>query len=231
LIEVVHRNHSNEESIGYAVDDSTLPHAVSSANGFKGFRMDENKRIIQFSDIYNRNQPEFFNIDGPILINGKYYAVAEKGDGAGIIDEEGNPLAGFDFIYKELVWNRTASGRDSWFYFMDKDGKTGFINDKGQKKLEGELIEYPFHSNNMFGYGIQQGKDSYGVIDLLKMQWVIKPQPLYIQRADGTSKAGCKKYADRREDMIDVYFLVNDKGADPAEYYIDRNMKVYKPKH
>jgi hypothetical protein len=229
LMEVVYRDRS-EPTIDYAIDDQELPHQLSGADGFKGFKMDENKRIIQFSDIYNRVEPQFFNIDGPILIDGKYYAVAEKGEASGVIDEEGNPLPGFDFVHKQLVWNRAASGRDTWFYYEDNEGNKGFINHKRQTKLAGELLAYVFQGGNMFDYGIQEGKDSFGVVDIQKMEWVIKPQRLYIRGADGTTKAACKKYTGEREDMIDVYFMVYDKGADPEEYYIDRNMKAYKPK-
>lgn len=231
LEDISYRDHSDPE-FAIAMDDSDQqgPFPISSANGFKGFKMDEEKQITHFSDIYNRMQPHFFNIRGPFVINGKYYAVAEKGDASGVIDEEGNSLPGFDFIHDQLVYNSAATGGDTWFYYEAKDGTKGFINHKGKKKLAGELVDYPFSSINLFDFGVQRNNEVSGVIDLQKMEWVIKPQPLFIQRIYGTTNAACKNYTSKRKDMIDVYFRVIKAGAEPDEYYIDRKMRVYKPK-
>ena len=230
LMEVVHRDHGYPDLAIAALDDTEGPFPISSADGFKGFKMNEKKEITHFSDIYHRVTPAMFNISGPYLINGKYYAIADKDDASGVIDEEGNSLPGFDFVHRHLTMNSRSKDGDTWFYYEDMNGKKGFMNSSGKKKLEGELLDYAFMSNNRFDYGLQRGKDTYGIIDLRTMEWVIKPQPLVIQSLNGTTKAPCKKYTDKREDLIDVYFLVYDRNANPDVYYIDREMKVYKPR-
>jgi hypothetical protein len=227
LGDVVYRDHRDPD-FGAVLYDEGGPFPISSANGFKGFKMDENKRITHFSDIYNRAQPALFNIHGPFVINGKYYAVAEKGDASGVIDEDGNSLKGFDFVHHELVFNSRTTDGDVWFYYEEKNGQRGFINHKGKKKLAGQLYDYPFSSMDLFNFGVQENDKSFGVVDLQKMEWVIKPQSLPIIRIKGTTTAACKKDTEDRKDMIDVYFLVSERGKEP--YYIDRNMKAYKPK-
>jgi hypothetical protein len=68
------------------------------------------------------------------------------------------------------------------------------------------------------------------VLDLERMEWVIKRQPLLIHMVKGTTTDTCKAFSEARKALIEPYFLILNQENDFEEYYIDKNLKVYKPK-
>jgi len=207
-----------------ASEDDLGPTPINK-NDFKGFTLNEKNEITHFSDIYNRYTPKFFNISGPFLINGKYYAIAHKEKRSGVIDQEGNPLPSFDFVHAELVKNLEDAQENIWFYYNDDSGKGGFINEKGETKLAGELISYPFQSNMVFGFGIQSNEQLSGVLDRNKMEWVIKPQSRKITQIDYSYVGDCSRKGSKG--YVALYFLI-ENGSNA--YYIDKDLKEYRPK-
>ena len=211
------------------------PRRISSSNGFKGFQMDEQNQLIAYSDIYNSSSVPTFNVSIPFSIDDKFYAVARKKIGCGIIDEEGNTLEGFDFNYKILVpLAKYRSYRDSvmWFYFEDNEGNTGFINKSGEQKMYKELLRYPLTSHNYFGYNIQASRgehEMFGVLDLVKLEWLIKPQSQKIMKIDyATDLEDVDKFSiDARNQVILFYYNYDRKTKD--KYYLSKALDIMKP--
>lgn len=227
VVEIIYPKRDEDHNIEvFEADENQGPFPESSSDGFRGFKMNSRNEITSFSDIYNRSTPEFFNVHGPFAINSKYYIVAHKPERSGVIDEFGNALKGFEFIHKDLVWNRYANEK-KWFYYVDSIGNMGFISENRELKLHGELLSYPFTSNDRFDFNIQTGNNRYGILDTQKMEWVIKPQQLNIISIAATHNRGCNSYPNDRSELLDLYFLISDKGD---RYFMDRNMKVYRPK-
>jgi len=238
LIDVRREAGSDDRAIGVAGDEPKGPEVMRSTDGFKGFKLDENNRIVGVSDLYDRYDGDWdWNVVGPFMINGKPYAVAHKKERSGIIDQAGNALRGFDFVHKELVRNVHAAGPLHWFYVVDEAGRQGFISEKGKTKLMGELMSYPFVSTDVMDYHIQDndritnpGTRLWGVLDQANMAWVIKPQPVNIERIDFLPWNVCGtnfNWNVKRDEKAEVYFLF--KSGDDA-WYVDRRGKAYKPK-
>jgi hypothetical protein len=205
-----------------AEDEGPQP---SYDKNFKGFKVNDQGEIIYFSSIYNRYQPAFFNINGPFKINGVYYAIAHKTDRSGVIDQDGNPLPLFDFMHYELVRNYSRSDGETWFYYKEESGKGGFVSEKGETRLAGELIGYPFYSSDVLDNNIQSDQKQWGVLDKKNMTWVIRPQSLPIQAIGYSYHDSCQTPS--AKNAIELYFLIRD-GSNA--YYIDKNMKAYKPR-
>jgi hypothetical protein len=227
VLEVIYPNHDNYELIGIDHSDEMAPKSVGSADGFKGFKLDSENQITVFSDIYNRFQPSFFNVEGPFMINGRYYIIAHQQERSGVIDQEGNPLRHFNFVHKKLTWNRWSVAELKWFYFTDDDDKNGFISESGEIRLYDEMIDYPFNSTDRFNFNIQRGRETSGILDYEKMEWLIKPQPLKITAIYATHTAGCKEDTNNRSKLVELYFFVQEGNAG---YYIDKNLNAFKPK-
>ncbi|PWV56353.1 hypothetical protein C7475_101868 [Chitinophaga sp. S165] len=212
-----------------AEEEAKYPKHISSKDGFKGFNMDENGKITTFSDIYTGVSPVFFNISEPFKLNNAYHAIVHKSKRDGIIDQQGNPFPGFNFVHKDLVWNNRVPGSLKWFYMTDTLGKSGFINEDGDKKCYGELLSYPFYSNDRFNLSVQNNKDSSGILDVSTMEWVLKPQPIHITRTEISHNGDChlSNVEIKDENIIGVYYLV-EKGENA--YYIDKLGTKYWPK-
>ncbi len=212
-----------------------IPRAISSRDGFKGFQMNDENELTYYSDIYNSSSVPAFNVSVPFLIDGKYHAVARKYTGAGIIDQKGNPLKGFDFNFETLVpLAKYLAYRDSviWFYFKDKEGNTGFINPVGETKMYNELLRYPLASNNIFGYNVQKSKGDdpvYGVLDYVKFEWLIKPQPqkiISMKYATGQADIDKSSVEDRNRVTL-YYFSFERKPRD--NYFLNKDLEIMRP--
>jgi hypothetical protein len=226
-ISIKYPKHSNDSDESMIMDirvEDEGPQPSYDTN-FKGFKMNDQGEIIYFSSIYDRYQPAFFNISGPYKINGVYYAVAHKAGRSGVIDQEGNPLPLFDFVHHELVHNYSRPDGETWFYYKEESGKGGFVSEKGETRLAGELIGYPFYSSDVLDYNIQSDQKQWGILDKKNMTWVIRPQSLPIKAIGYSYQGNCQTLS--AENAIELYFLIRD--GDSA-YYIDKNMKAYKPK-
>lgn len=216
-----------------SVEREKGPFPVSSSNGFTGFKMDAEKKVTHYSDIYNRSSTPMFNVSQAFKLDNKYYIVAHKKKESGIIDEQGNPLEGFNFNYKELV--PLIQYRDSllWFYFVDKEGDTGFVNKNGDMKLYKQVLSYPLTSGNKFGYEVQRSKGDdklYGVLDLIKLEWFIKPQPKKITKisyATNQENIEQKDYKNRKH--VKLYMFQFDRKTD-TRIYLNTEMKEMVPR-
>ena len=95
---------------------------ISSANGFKGFKINEDGILIGYSDLYNVYEYEGFNIR-PFKHGDTYYAiVVNKEDKYGIIDTSGNVIEGFNFNFDNLLYNIYAQDKNNpWFFVADND--------------------------------------------------------------------------------------------------------------
>lgn len=196
---------------------------------FKGFTLDENNKIATYSSLYIKDDYwHHLNIQGPFKIKDQYYAVARKGNSAGIIDQNGNHLEGFDFNYKNLVFNSEGL-LETWFYYEDKAGEKGFINNKSKKMLGGELLSSIDSYSNLSGLNIQQKDGLYGILDLYRMEWLIKPQKLKITKIDYANQFFPPMHISLGvRETQNYYFLVEE--ADGRKYYIDDKAKAYLPK-
>lgn len=213
---------------------------VDPSPEFKGFRVDKYGKISHVSAIFDKTEwqsleasdiadPEI-EIIGPFKIEGKWYAIVQKDNKWGIIDEEGNTFKNIKFEYEALYPVRDYIGADCWFYFQDVKSNRGFIHSSGKIKFYKEFNEYPFTTQNRMGLGIlTNDKKENGIIDFTKMEWVIKPIPNDIVHIEYTYNGDCNNVPyDQRNKVIDFYFLIRDK--DQKEYYMGKNKEIYVPK-
>lgn len=82
-----------------------------------------------------------------------------------------------------------------------------------------------------YGYSIESNDELYGVLDLLTMNWLIRPQKIFkieeINYATDKNLGGEYSLEDRKN--LKFYFLVRE-GENETAYYIDDKLKKYKPK-
>lgn len=208
-------------------EEQKKPRPASSTSGFKGFTITPTNTIATFSDIYNRDKTTpSANIEGPFLVNGKQYAIVHKETSSGIINQEGEPLPGFDFVHKWLARNRDAVGPVNWFYYVDAGNKQGFISEQGETKLAGELMNNAFLRTNKLNFGIQSNGKVWGIVNTEKMEWAFTPQPRKIAKVDISYRGDCGTPPDK-SGFRAVYFLIEDKSG---SYFIDSDNIIYKPK-
>jgi hypothetical protein len=212
---------SREEDFDIALDDSYGP---TPRAGIKGFRLDSNGNVLEYSEEFNRYPEALFNVSNPFLIDDKYYVIAHKKHRSGVIDQDGNALPGFDFIHNGLDKNFTAE-HGIWFFAADSTGKSGFIDVKGNTRLWGELISHPLVRSDVPGLNLQHNMKSWGVLDFKRMEWVVRPQGIKLWEIASSYRGECALYSDKRE-LVDYYFLVHDK---KDSYYVDTDLKAYKP--
>ncbi|AYB31256.1 TPR end-of-group domain-containing protein [Chryseolinea soli] len=219
-------------AIGTADPDPIRFADPAPISGFKGFMLDSFDKVVAFSDIYNRSETPSFNISEPFKINGEFYLIAHKPERSGIIAKDGTPLPHFDFVHTNLSRNTRVTGDLKWFYFTDTNNEKGFINERGEVKLKGELLDYPFHRYDATWVTVQHGDDDRrGVLDLRKMEWIIKPQSLRIVGINYSYKGDCVPWP-RESDIVEFYFLVDPtiENDGTSRYYIDKNMTEFRPK-
>ncbi|MFN8241358.1 MAG: hypothetical protein U0X39_11510 [Bacteroidales bacterium] len=195
----------------------------------RGFTMDSNNKITSFPAIYNRSSPAFFNLMGPYRIKGKWYAVAHKKESSGVIDQDGNPLPGFDFVHKDLIAMPESDDSLQWFYYTGTDGRSGFIDENGNKRLEGELFDYPLYSSNKFGYAVQHDSKSKlsGVLDVVTKKWLVKPQKYQITDIFYSSTEEFDyPYPYTSRDKVTIWIQVYENGN---LYVINKDGKLIKP--
>ncbi|WP_035651157.1 hypothetical protein [Flavobacterium sp. ASV13] len=203
-------------------------------SGIKGFTVDENGNLKTYAKIYKVDN--FRNLY-PFKYKGKYYAIAaiKKNDGKtyfGIIDTEGNTIENFDFVYSTIWFNEFAKNEDDVWFIANADINNScevllenafYINMEGKQKLKGEIPTFP--SSDIFGLNANcSGCIKYsGVLDIEKMEWIIKPQSkIKIRWMDYTSKTVLDIKNPRDKNKAKIYIKVFD---DHFTYYMDLDMK------
>ena len=131
--------------------------------------------------------------------------------------------------YKQLRHTSYQKNKEDLLYVEDVTGNKGFITMSGTKVLYGELLKYPFYSNDIFGYSIQhdgiRGSGVYrdsitksGVLDLTKMEWHIKPvQHLKIVDMVYTSNKSITSAPENRH-LANIYFVILNR---KFQYLVD----------
>ncbi|GEM_PF-5933402 len=206
---------------------------LDSKDGYKGFKVDDNGKLVAYSDLYYAQSHHEFNVS-PFKFNGKYYAIATKkiADDEyfdGIIDTEGNALPQFNF--NEKCINKIKEETDDiWFSTgLCRGLKGSLVSFKGKIKFENELLGWLNSSGNIFKYNHNHDDKwtTHGIFDVDKLEWIIKPQSkIYIRSLDYTS------YEKLDQDNISdgpkatIYFLVEDGNK---SYYMDLNLNKYLP--
>jgi hypothetical protein len=203
----------------------------------KGFYV-VNNSIFSFSDSYTYC-PYLFKYKN------EDFAVAIKDDKYAVIKANGEILKNLDFEYSHL--DLINIGNDNiWFKYKTVGGEQGFINMDGEKKLINDVISnsrsqtegyFSFidteHSikRKYYGYSIESNEELYGVLDLLTMNWLIKPQKIFkIDEINyATDKDLGEKYDLEDRKKLKFYFLVRDEKKE-ISYYIDDKLKKYLPK-
>ena len=195
---------------------------ISSMNGFKGFKH-QNGYITEHSDVYSKMKRN------TIKIKDKVYGIAYLNKYAGIIDEDGNVLNGFDFNDSCTYIQKCQSTKDTlvWFWFTDNNDGTGYKNEKGETYFYNIFNNYPgFGYKTTWGYGYEQTKDgTYGIFDFERIKWVVEPQPLEILKINFNNME-CKPISPREPKKL--FFLV--KSPNGEMYYIDEDLNEYRIK-
>jgi len=207
---------------------------ISSKDGYKGFKVDNNGKLTAYSDLYNVEECDWLNVT-PFKFQGKYYAIARKktgvGNYSGIIDSVGNPLPHFNFIHKGIILiDEAGNDEDIWFFtgvFRDMNGS--FLSFNGKEKFKNKLLSYPRSGSDIFGYNINSSEDGLtsGVLDIAKIQWVIKPQTkLKIIGLSYSSLEDLYIIDHKNRTKATIYYKVEENGK---EYYIDQNLQKCLP--
>ncbi|MEO7977131.1 hypothetical protein [Flavobacterium sp.] len=217
-------------------DDNSEYHEPISKGYSRGFYVVNNK-IFSYSGIYTYC-PYLFKYKN------RNFAIALKDGKKAVINEDGETGSnlGFDYLALEMV----NLGNDIiWFKYKNSAGEEGFINMDGEKKLVNDIISGSNSSTqgnfsfidterslriNYYGYSVEYNDELSGVLDMLKMQWVIRPQKkLEIIAINYTTQKmqGDEVTVENRAGLK-FYFNVRDQKKQ-TEYYIDDKLKTYMP--
>lgn len=222
---------NNDDAIMDGTDYSKSDiQVISSDNGYKGFSVDENGKLVSYSKLYYHDSNHFWNIS-PFKNQDKYYAIVTLNGNKGIIDTDGNPVALFNFNYKGIVRNPHAdNSKTTWFLVTGLDGKYSFVNFEGDFKLKNEVIYYPFMSDNAAGYSLLRTEKKWAVLDLHSMEWKIKPQSKikFSEMNYSYNFKGTKNSDDYENRGLMKVFILND--FPNKKYYTDFDGKKYIPK-
>lgn len=203
----------------------------------KGFHV-VNNAIFSYSESYSYC-PNLFKYKG------ENFAVAIKNDKYAVINPDGETLTNLGFDYSDLDLINLGND-DIFFKYKTTNGELGFITMKGEKHLVNDVISnssrqtqgyFSFidseHSvkRNYYGYSIESNDELSGVLDLMTMKWIIKPQKAFkieeINYTTDENLSDTNRIEDRKN--LKFYFLVRDKKNENA-YYIDSKMRKYLPK-
>ncbi|MCP2029896.1 hypothetical protein L1276_005090 [Flavobacterium sp. HSC-32F16] len=218
-------------------DDSSVWHEPISKGYSRGFYV-VNNSIFSYSGTYSYC-PYLFKYKN------EYFAIAVKDQKKAVINADGETRTNLNFEYAAL--DMINLGNDIiWFKYKTTAGEEGFINMDGEKKLVNDIISssrskteghFSFidteHSLkiNYYGYSVESNDELSGVLDLLTMQWVIRPQKaLKIEEINYASNSEVEeKYNLEDRAGLKFYFLVRDEKKQTS-YYIDDKLRRYLPK-
>lgn len=152
----------------------------NASDGFRGFTVSSSGEVLTYSDLYwyNKQGIPGWNIQ-VFKLRGVYYGIVKnlKGE-AGIIDQQGNPLKGFEFNYDEILTNRDTKDSSSFWVFARKKPTDHYslINMEGKVLLPNEIFTYPLLSSELAGYTPYIKNDTSALFDRYEMKWIVKPQ-------------------------------------------------------
>lgn len=218
-------------------DDSSERRQPLKKDYARGFAV-QNNAVLSYSSIY-AYCPDLFKYKN------KYFASAVKGQKRGVINEDGETGNNLGFDYVSL--DRIELGNDIiWFKYKTETGEEGFINMEGEKKLVNDIISGSRSSTegyfsfidterslkiNYYGYSVESNEQLSGVLDMLNMQWVIRPQKAFeiVGISNASDKISDGKYNIEDRSGLKFYFLVRDQKKQ-SSYYIDDKLRKYLPK-
>jgi len=238
-VKINNRYELNAEDLMVTVeeyDDSVDPkiQVLDSINGYRGFKVDDNGNLTAYSKAYFKDNWHSWNISKPIFYEHEYYAIVQNNEGNKIVIDTNGDIKK-DFKYKSLKYTDYKQNGESLLYAEDLKGNKGFITLSGNKYYFGKLLKSPFYSNEVFGYSIQhdgiRGAYTYhdsisksGILDLTKMEWLIKPKKgLKIIDMVYTSESVIKTDYTNRQNA-NIYFIVLE---DKFRYLIDEKGNKY----
>lgn len=221
----------------WQIFENSLTENPISKSYSKGFYV-VNNSIFSYSNTYTYC-PYLFKYKN------EDFAVAIKDNKYAVIKSSGETLKNLDFDYSHL--DLIDIGNDNiWFKYKTIEGELGFINMDGEKRLINNIIPnsrsqtqgyFSFidteHSTKRkyYGYSIESNDELYGVLDLLTMNWLIKPQKTFqIEEINySTDKNLNEKYDLEDRKKLKFYFLIREEKKETS-YYIDDKLKKYLPK-
>jgi hypothetical protein len=65
------------------------------------------------------------------------------------------------------------------------------ISWSGNKKFWGELINYPLLISDVPSLNLQHNMKSWGILDIQRMEWIVKPQGLKLWEVDYSYRGDC----------------------------------------
>lgn len=138
---------------------------------------------------------------------------------AGLVDKDNNVFKNFDFVFKTLKRYKNDENNKTWFYFIDKEDNSGFINLKGEKKLVNEFKSYPFSSSNKLELAIVKTfENKIGVIDFKTFKWFLKPSTKEITEIIAI-KNTVETNKSKSRHNYSIYFKVKTKDS---HYYFNK---------
>ncbi|MFT4762234.1 MAG: hypothetical protein ACI9LN_004218 [Saprospiraceae bacterium] len=207
------------------------PAQVDSTDGFLGFRVNEKGRISHISRIYDNAETFSFEdlgydepeipVYGPYDIEGKLFALVQKNDKWGLINEKGEEHSILGFKFEVMIGLDDFKGKEHWFYVEGFDKIRGFINVKGEKKFYGEFQNNPFDKWIHLGVSILKNENSNGLLDLITMEWLIKPVKEQIKDVQYSHRGNCFMPPKMRPNIEEFYILVLDENGN--EFFIGKN--------
>lgn len=206
---------------------------ISAKTGYKGFKVDENGKLVAYSDMYKAQHVDEFNVQ-PFLHKGNYFAIVTKKIEPdefykAVIDTIGNTLPHLNFEHHEIQKvNFLSNGEDVWFSTAVRDFKGSLISFNGNVKLKDELVGSLY--NDMFNYNLNYNlsRSATGILDLNNLTWVIKPQSKYIiNKITYASSTYVDTNSASDRNKVKVLLEVTEGNK---TYFIDLNQKKYLPK-
>lgn len=218
-------------------EDSSVRHEPVRKGYTRGFYV-VNNAIFSYSDTYSYC-PDLFKYKE------EYFAIAIKDKKYAVINPDGETRRNLNFEYSHL--DKIDLGNETiWFKYKTPEGEEGFVDMNGEKKLVNDIISnsrskikgsFSFidteHSPeiNYYGYSIESNDELCGVLDLITMTWLIRPQKAFkIDEINYTQdKSLGEKYNLGDRANLKFYFLVDDE-KNQTSYYIDDKLRKYLPK-
>ncbi|WP_435261825.1 hypothetical protein [Tenacibaculum sp. nBUS_03] len=216
-------------------EDNSNIKIISSADGYKGFKLDENGNLLSYSDMYYHYEEHAWNIT-LFKFKEKHYAIVNnKNKKYGIIDESGNTLKGFNFKHKEISLNKYAKDKEKvWFFVQESNDMWSLKSIKNKTKFKNKLMANPITSGCLFGFSSIKNKEKQGVFDCYNLKWKIKPQKEKIGGLYHSSDTKLDKNnpLDRAKAKIYYSFSYKDgfKEYSYTTYYVDLNGRKFVPK-
>ncbi|WP_299124822.1 hypothetical protein [uncultured Tenacibaculum sp.] len=216
-------------------EDTSNIKIISSSDGYKGFKIDENGNLLNYSDIYYNSEEHSWNIR-PFQFKGKYFAIVKNKNGKyGVIDKSGKTLKGFNFKYKEISLNKFAKDKEKlWFFVQENNDMWSLKSNKNKTKFKNKLMANPITSSHLFGFSSIENKDKQGIFDCYNLKWKIKPQKEKIGGLYYSSDTKLDKNnpLDRKKAKIYYSFSYKDGFEEYSytTYFINLKKEKFKPK-